>query len=469
MLLFDGYRVELRGTNKDRTWEIPELLGAYNPFGEEDLYTQNKIFADILLYAAELYDRLSETARLHYDFWKNFQPDRVKKQNFKYVTVVSETRDWELDVNHNGLYFKDVSGDYGYKGAITSQCFSDFWFYGPILPIPDLQMRKQIVANLRNTFRQVGGPAYQGHFELFEYPIFPNPIHWKFGDHVASDFVILRNYGIEYGSENWHDGLVYLQFISFEHCIFRNNATNLIFTEEVRQEILQKMRRVRKPSTTLFGVEREENEVSKRLFMENGGQIHRIHLDGFGDVYKATPEEEARWREELIANYKERLKVETNEVVLKSLVESLRYLGVSDMEKILIERAAQANSRDRQTIAIVLWNDGIGEESTDVLLSLLAEEDPDSYWRDFVFSSLLRRRKSEKAREWLVGCLDGDNPVYFRKAVDIFVMWAFNGEIAVNGKQLGMALTLENRANATDEYLKMRALLPELIVKNLDQ
>lgn len=468
MLLFDGTRVELRGTNKDRVWEIPELLEAYNPFGEEDLYAQNKIFVEILPHAAELYDELSETARLHYDFWKNFQPGRIKKQLFKYVTIVSETRDWQLEVTQHGLYFKDVSGDYGYKGTITSQNFSDFWFYGPILPIPDLQTRKLVVANLRDTFRQVGGPAYQGHFELFEYPTFPNPIHWKFGDYVASDFVILRNYGIEYGSENWHDGLVYLQFISFEQCIYRNSVTNRIFTEDVRQEILQKMRRVRKPSTTLFGVEREENEVSRRLFMENGGQIHRIHLDGFGDVYKATPEE-AQWREELIANYKDRLKVETNESVLKSLVESLRYLGVADIENILIERAAQADSKDRQTIAIVLWNDGVGEQSTEVLLSLITEEDPDSYWRDFVFSSLLRRRKSQMAREWLLGCLDGDDPVYFRKAVDIFVMWAFNGEIEMEGKYLGQTLTLENRANATEEYLKMRALLPELMAKNLDR
>lgn len=91
--------------------------------------------------------------------------------------------------------------------------FSDFWFYGPSLPIPELFLRKQLVAIIRNAFMQAGSPASYKHFELFEYPTIGDvTLNWVNGDHNVSDFISIRDYGIEIGATNWHDGLVYLKF-----------------------------------------------------------------------------------------------------------------------------------------------------------------------------------------------------------------------------------------------------------------
>lgn len=96
--------------------------------------------------------------------------------------------------------------------------FSDFWFYGPLLPIPDLFLRKLLVATIRNAFIQAGSPASYKHFELFEYPEVNDSNHyWQNGDYEASDFVCVRYYGIEIGATNWRDGLAYQWFLSFEY------------------------------------------------------------------------------------------------------------------------------------------------------------------------------------------------------------------------------------------------------------
>ena len=106
---------------------------------------------------------------MRYDFWKQFNPDRIVEQKFQYTTKVTNTYQWELTIDSKGLHYKDISGDYTSQlGALTDQLFSDFWFYGPLLPIPDLSLRKLLVATIRNAFIQAGSPASYKHFELFK-------------------------------------------------------------------------------------------------------------------------------------------------------------------------------------------------------------------------------------------------------------------------------------------------------------
>ncbi|RYY54326.1 MAG: hypothetical protein EOO09_14715 [Chitinophagaceae bacterium] len=47
--------------------------------------------------------------------------------------------------------------------------------------------------------------------------------------------------------------------------------------------------------------------TSKELFRMNGGQKIYIHLDGFGDVYSATAQEEEEWSREMITEAIDRL------------------------------------------------------------------------------------------------------------------------------------------------------------------
>ncbi|MCF8248245.1 MAG: hypothetical protein K9J37_23650 [Saprospiraceae bacterium] len=452
MLQFNDNTILQTGEGFEKNWSIPELLETYDPLPGEPLADRNNAFQQIRYAAEEMYSELSPAALLRYDFWKNLLPKRIPEQRYEYTTKVTDTYKWELLLNSEGLYFKDISGEYGSAGTVYPQFLSDFWFCGPLLPLPDLDTRKWVISHIRNAFVQVGGPAYDGHFKLFEYPAPQiSPQVWEKGDHVASDFVTLRDYGVEYGRQNWHDGLVYLNFLSFEHFLTRPDHLPPILTPEIRQGIHQHLLgearmapmpgheiaqyptkmthtqpvEVKKQPEPVSMVVPAGNEESKRLFMENGGRTHYIHLDG--DVYNATPEEEEAWRKELIENYTQRLKEETNETTLAQLVSTLLYNNAVNVKEMLLERAATANDRDKQTIAIVLGRHFDDEDSVNLLVSLLDQE-PADYWRDFVFNSLFHMFKNPTAKRFIIQCLKGDNEAYFKKAVDVVQMWGYFGD-----------------------------------------
>jgi len=76
---------------------------------------------------------------------------------------------------------------------------------------------------------------------LFEYPRYHTPPQWTIGDHVASDFVILRDYGVEYGCQNWHDGLVSLNFISFKYCLYGPEYVGKKIEKDILADIMQRI------------------------------------------------------------------------------------------------------------------------------------------------------------------------------------------------------------------------------------
>ncbi len=185
------------------------------------------------------------------------------------------------------------------------------------------------------------------------------------------------------------------------------------------------------------------NEESMRLFMNNGGNKNYIHMDG-GDVYKATHLEEEAWRKELIENYTRRLKEETNESVLCSLAETLLYNDATNVKETLLERAATANDRDKQTIVIVLGRVFDDADSVNQLVSLLNLE-PADYWLDFVFKSFFYMFKNPAAKLFITNCLKGDNEAYFKKAVDVVQMWGYLGDNKLLDKELMNGLTWERK------------------------
>jgi hypothetical protein len=451
MLHFDGVFIKQTGTT-EKTWTIPELFEAVDPFADEAPGAQNALFAEVIPYAEEHYGDLSAAARLRYDFWKNFRPNRVEAKRFEYTTKITDTYRWELDVNDEGLFFRDLSGTYGPASGVFPQSFADYWFYGPRMPLPDPDHRKWALVLIRNAFLQVGGAAYSQPFKVLDYPRLANPPIWSDGDYRASDFVAMRDYGLEYGRENFHDGLVHLTFVSFEHCLYRPGMANSILTEDVLKKVREYFPEEQVASApAAASAPAEPNAASKKLYMDNGGQIHYIHRDGFGDVYSATSGEEAAWKQELIETYTGRLQTETNETVLKGLIESLRYHGVP-AEPELLRRAAMASGRDRQAIAQALWDTGAGDTSVGVLLSLLDFENEDSYWRDYVFSSLYRIPQSAAARQWVLDCLRGDNEIHFRKAVEVLQMWGLKGGMTALNLYVLKPLTWAEKQAGSPEF-----------------
>lgn len=380
MLQFNGNNIQQNIDGFEKNWSIPTLFETYNPLPGEALSTRNDAMLRSLDVATDLYSELSETARLRYDFWKQLRPNRIEQEEFKYSIKITDTYQWSLTINSEGLFYKDISGQFSPRpGTIYEQLFSDFWFYGPIMPLPDLHTRKWIIAKIRNAFIQAGSPASYQHFQFFEYPKFPvSPLQWTDGDDKVSDFVTVRDFGIEWGRTNWHDGLVYLNFLSFEHFLYVPLPEYVPITPELRSEInvlisaqiAAEKRAIARPNeeeptagltysgehysekSTLTKV--SDNAESKQLFMDNGGQIHYIHLDGNGDRYSATPVEEAEWRKELLERYAQRIQVEDDGAVLTHIARNMQLNGAPNVEDLLLAAAENATPKAKQGLAQAL-------------------------------------------------------------------------------------------------------------------
>lgn len=450
-----------------KNWTIAELLETYEPLSGEPLAVRIEAMKNIIPMAEELYSELSEAAQLRYDFWKLFSPRRIEEQKFSYTTKVTSTYYWELTINSGGLFYKDISPEYGQMpGTVHEQLFSDFWFYGPLMPIPELQVRKLLVANIRNAFVQAGSPASYQHFELFEYPMLLDGPRWEDGDYDAKDYGIVRAYGIETGRTNWRDGLVYLSYTSFEHFLAQPDWMGDSLPPNVLADIEKYLgRRVKKQLISGDSPE-SYNEASKRLFMENGGNIHNIGRDGFMDEYKATAVEEVAWRAELIERNTERLMEESNETVLESLANTLEYNGVQNVSERFCEAAKKATPKAQQAIAQVLIKKFDPEIGAEVLIDLLKYEDEESYWRNYVFNMMFRMRDNRTVQEFILQCLRGDNETHFKKAVDVLVFWGMQGDKAFTDMTLLRALNWDAACAADPNFNQSLEKVSGIIFQN---
>ena len=373
MLHFDGQLIHCN----EKTLTIPALFDTYNPLGDEPLAQQNELFRQVLDAALDRYDELSETARLRYDFWRNLIPQHIEARTFSYTTKVTDTYHWELSITPEGLLYKDLSDAYTPSRQLeTAQSFSDFWFYGPVLPMPDPETRKWARAIVRNAFRQVGGAAYNTSFPMLEYPVLDNPLHWSVGNHKASSFVNMRTFGVDYGYETFYDGPVYLLFLSFEHCLTRPEYARERLGQDPWATIVEFFR----PALTL-------------------------------PVAQAGPKPPT---------------------------------------------GGTPSAVERQEQAKVLWNEHRDEKGVVLLLELLREEDPEHYWRDYVFNTLFDMRESRKARAWVVYCLEGDDEAYFNKAVEVLHMWGLEGEYEFAAPQLIRALQWSARQAGDSSFVAAR-------------
>ncbi|MEZ4934453.1 MAG: hypothetical protein R2788_20290 [Saprospiraceae bacterium] len=425
----------------ERNWTVPELLETYNPLAGEPLAVRNEAMKRLLPMAEMVYDELSEAAILRYEFWKQLQPRRIEEHQYKYSVKISQAYQWELTLHAEGLFYKDLTPQFGQTpGKVHEQLFSDFWFYGPLKPLPDLSTRKWLVAHIRNAFLQVG-PVSQKHFQLFEYPNLIDTPKWEEGGAVSQDYVIMRPFGIEYGRSNWHDGLVYTGFISFERFLADPVAVEHLISPVIRTELLAYLTPKACPPPKKETTAWEERFTvqpldPKQLFMESGGNIHNIGRDGNLDSYHATPAEEALWRAELIEKYTERLQLEENETVLRLLAQSLEYNSVKNISDLLYEAGKNASPKQQQSIAQLLIKEYDIEKGATLLITMLGYEDEESYWRNYVFNRMFRMRDSKTVQHFIVECLKGNDQAHFQKAVDVLQMWGILGDKSFTDRDL---------------------------------
>ncbi len=227
----------LQTRNKyEESWTAKTLFEKFEPLKFEPLATRHNAMIALVPVVEPIRGELTETGQRCLDFWKLLQPEKVPSMKFKYTTKVVDTYEWELKLTPKGLVYKDKSNDYSTYSDAYAQLFSDFWLYGPRMPIPDLSVREEVLAAIRGAFRQ-DGPVAPPHFPLFEYPPTHSKLSWNTNGGGVEDFIIVRNYGIEVGQTNWHDGLVFLDFISFEQFLTGQGLNELKFKPKVKLAI----------------------------------------------------------------------------------------------------------------------------------------------------------------------------------------------------------------------------------------
>jgi hypothetical protein len=438
-----------------KTWSLAALLETHDPLPDEPLALRNAAMQQVVEMVTESYADLSETARLRYDFWKQLLPQRISEQRFEYATNVVNSYQWELKINELGVFYKDISGEYDSQlGWISEQLFSDFWFYGPLLPIPDLSVRKQLVAAIRNAFAQAGSPGSYKHFDLFEYPVqIGSHLSWSEDNYNRSDFVTVCAHGIEIGYSTWRDLMPYTWFMSFEHFLHVPPREGTAITPEIRAAIETHLAQKPIQRKVEAHTAPADNAESKRLFMDNGGDILYIHKDGFGDVYHATHNEEAAWRGELIEMYTRRLSEEDNESALAHLANGLKSNGVKNVGELLFEAFKTATPKAKQAIAKILTEQYDAERGAEALISLLEYEAETDYWRNYVFNSFFRMRDNRTVQNFIVENLRGDNEIWFKKSVDVLCMWGIYGDKDLTDREMLLSLNW-NDATANDPYFR---------------
>ena len=290
------------------------------------------------------------------------------------------------------------------------------------------------------------------HFELFDYPSLPIDRYWQEGDANRQSFVNLRPFGLEYGEQNWRDGLVYSGFFSFEHFLTRPQTVAKQISPEIRTEI-EEFLSTRNGAVKSQEPHSDSTAEMKKIFMENGGIRHYIYRDR-GDSYNPSAADESLWRQELIEQYVQRLGTTDNKTSLRFITEALVYHKVEKVDDTLFEVARTASPKSRQAIWEVLNEFFPGSPNEEILISLLQFAEQDSYWRDFVFHAFFKMRGNRGVQHFLIECLRGNDETHFKKAVDVLRMWGIYGEKILMDRDLLDGLNWEVAKADGEDFLK---------------
>lgn len=245
MLTLTTEGIQQKINTYEKFWSFKALFEQHEPLDFEPLDVRREAMLNVLPLAEAAYATLSEAGRRCYDFWKLLRPERIPTRRFKYTTKVVDTYEWNLTLSPKGLLYTDKSREYCTSELAYRQLLSDFWFYGPRMPIPDLSIRQALVEAIRSAF-STEAPLASSHFPLFEYPLAKTKLGWTTGGSAVQDFVHVRNYGIDIGQSNWHDGLVFLDFVSFE-LFLTGQAKDLRIKPKVKAAIQEHLQKALQP------------------------------------------------------------------------------------------------------------------------------------------------------------------------------------------------------------------------------
>lgn len=200
------------------------------------------------------------------------------------------------------------------------------------------------------------------------------------------------------------------------------------------------------------------DHTSKQLYMDNGGNKIYIYKDGFGDVYSATPEEEARWAKEVVERALTRIETEKNQTVLEFAINDLVFHKFANIEGLLIKMMQDTSPGRQIAFASALWKIARHQKSFDIIMQNLQQHRDECL--DNVFSSLINFKYNEAAQKFLVACLEGTDEVLHAKAQITIGMWSYTGMSILRDDNLLGLLKFENKQ--TDAFTKAIAELKQI-------
>ncbi|OBX25835.1 hypothetical protein LX77_03111 [Gelidibacter algens] len=167
------------------------------------------------------------------------------------------------------------------------------------------------------------------------------------------------------------------------------------------------------------------NLTSKELYLANSGQKLYIYKDGFGDVYNATPEEEAEWAKEVVAKNLVKNQTETNSTSLQFAIEALQYHKYPELEDLLLQSLEHTTAVWQIVFASALWTMVNNQQSFDIIYQNLLQHRVDCL--NDVFLGLGDFKNHNGARRFVIKCLEGDDDELAVKANVTLSIWAWSG------------------------------------------
>jgi hypothetical protein len=187
--------------------------------------------------------------------------------------------------------------------------------------------------------------------------------------------------------------------------------------------------------------------TSKELYMMNGGQKMYIGKDGFWDIYKATPAEEAMWAKEVVERALGRIASETNSIALQSAIADLVYHKYEGIPALLLNEMEHTTPERKLVFAAALWNMVQYENSFEVIIEIFKQHRPQLL--NNVFHGLHEFKEHEGAKYFLVSCFEGDDDELLIKAQITIAKWAWSGMPQLRENNLLELLQIENKNNST--------------------
>ncbi len=181
---------------------------------------------------------------------------------------------------------------------------------------------------------------------------------------------------------------------------------------------------------------------AKQLYIMNGGNKRYIYSDGFGDVYEATPEEEAAWAREVIAAALAKIDTSESTIELKSALENLRFHKYEGLDALILSKLEYTSPARRVAFATALWNTAHYEKSVVIIYQHLLLNRHE--WVTDVFPEVYDF-KSNAAKLFILICLEGDDDGLFMKATITMGKWANSGLPALRQNNLLEILQPENK------------------------